>query len=111
MEDEAPQAEKKRPGAVVWEMQLVAKEIVRETRRRPTKRQIRHQLEDEGWRIKTKDAPLAGLSDSKTRGWRISRTRLHLRTWKGFSKSHGKSAKPVLSAFPALCAKLAEILK
>lgn len=52
-----PEPGSNHPGAIVWEMQLVAKEIFRETRRRPTKRQIRRQLEDEGWRIKSKDAP------------------------------------------------------
>jgi hypothetical protein len=51
-----PKPKSNHPGAVVWEMQLVAKEIFRETRKRPTKRQIRHQLEDEGWGIKSKDA-------------------------------------------------------
>ena len=34
------------PGAIVWEMQLVAKEMFRETHKRPTKRQIRAQLEE-----------------------------------------------------------------
>ena len=45
------------PGAVVWQMQFTAKEIFRETHKRPTKRQIRRRLEDEGWGIYSRDAP------------------------------------------------------
>ena len=66
-----PEPGSNHPGAIVWEMQLAAKEIFRETRKRPTKRQIRRRLDDEGWRIDSKDAPSrwaerfknAGLAD------------------------------------------------
>ena len=43
------------PAAIVWEMQLVAKQSSRD-RKRPTKRQIRWELEQDGWGIKSKVA-------------------------------------------------------
>jgi hypothetical protein len=52
-----PEPGSNHPGAIVWEMQLTAKQIFRETHKRPTKRQIRRQLEAEGWGIASKDAP------------------------------------------------------
>jgi hypothetical protein len=66
-----PEPGSNHPGAIVWEMQLVAKEIFRETRKRPTKRQIRWELEQNGWGIKGKVAEArwaerfrnAGLAD------------------------------------------------
>ena len=66
-----PEPGSNHPGAIVWEMQLVAKEIFRETRKRPTKRQIRWELEQDGWGIKSKIAEArwaerfrhAGLAD------------------------------------------------
>jgi hypothetical protein len=44
------------PGAAVWVMQLVAKEIFRETRKRPSKHAIQLRLEEEGWGLDSKDA-------------------------------------------------------
>jgi hypothetical protein len=66
-----PEPGSNHPGAIVWELQLVAKEIFRETRKRPTKRQIRWELEQNGWGIKSKVAEArwaerfknAGLAD------------------------------------------------
>ena len=66
-----PEPGSNHPGAIVWEMQFVAKEIFRETRKRPTKRQIRWELEEDGWGIKSKVAEArwaerfrrAGLAD------------------------------------------------
>ena len=66
-----PEPGSNHPGAIVWEMQLVAKEIFRDTRKRPTKRKIRWELEQDGWGIKSKDAEArwaerfrhAGLAD------------------------------------------------
>ena len=69
-----PEPGSNHPGAIVWEMQLVAKEIFQETHKRPTKRQIRWELEQDGWGIKSKVAEarwaerfrragLAGLPD------------------------------------------------
>ena len=66
-----PEPGSNHPGAIVWEMQLVAKEIFQETHKRPTKRQIRWELEQDGWGIKSKVAEArwaerfrrAGLAD------------------------------------------------
>jgi hypothetical protein len=66
-----PEPGSNHPGAIVWEMQLVAKEIFQETHKRPTKRQIRWELEQNGWGIKSKVAEArwaerfrrAGLAD------------------------------------------------
>jgi hypothetical protein len=51
-----PQPGSKHPGAVVWVMQLAAKEVFRETGKRPNKYAIRLRLEEEGWGIDSKDA-------------------------------------------------------
>jgi hypothetical protein len=51
-----PEPGSNHPGAIVWVMQDVAKDIFRETRQRPTKLQIRWELERRGWTIKSKDA-------------------------------------------------------
>lgn len=40
------------PGAWTWIIQYTAKSIFRETRKRPTKTQIREKLESEGWQFK-----------------------------------------------------------
>ena len=52
---ECPTPRSTSPGAIVWEMQYIAKEIFRETHMRPTKRRIRHLLEEEKWGIHSKD--------------------------------------------------------
>jgi hypothetical protein len=51
-----PQPGSNHPGAVVWVMQLAAKEIFRETGQRPNKYAIRLRLEEEGWGLDSKDA-------------------------------------------------------
>ena len=42
-----PEPGSNQPGAIVWEMQLVAKDIFRDTHKRPTKWEIRSRLEEQ----------------------------------------------------------------
>jgi hypothetical protein len=61
------------PGAIVWVMQLIAKEIFRETHERPTKRHIATCSKRRDGASTPRMLLLDGKNDSKTRDWRIYR--------------------------------------
>ena len=95
--------------AIVWEMQLVAKEIFRETQSALLSARFAGNLKKRDGESPPKMRHLAGLYDSKTRGWKISRTGPRPGTWK--VPCHWGSVSCISSGFPALSVKLADLLR